>query len=116
MDSGLNRALGRGLHLATVKQARKMRRRIALELRRRYLRLKQETPAIGDTMWIIVRTSKGKNSYLTSSGEWSNDGNDADGFAQFDYAVSHRDRMVPERHRRGVGIVKQTQGSASRRA
>ena len=60
-------------------------------------------------MWIIVRTTKGRNSYLTGEGEWSQNGLDAEGFDQFDYAVSHRDRMVPERHRRGVGIVKQAE-------
>jgi hypothetical protein len=58
-------------------------------------------------MWIIVRTTKGRNSYLTGNGEWTQNGLEAEGFDQFDYAVSHRDRMVPERQRRGVGIVKQ---------
>lgn len=58
-------------------------------------------------MWIIVRTTKGRNSYLTGAGEWSLDGGQAEGFDKFDYAVSHRDRMLPERQRRGVGIVRQ---------
>jgi hypothetical protein len=61
---------------------------------------------IGDAMWIIIRTSKGKNSYLTGSGEWSQDRKDAESFDYFDYAVSHRDKVVSERHRRGVGVVK----------
>lgn len=60
-------------------------------------------------MWIILRTTKGKNSYLTGTGQWSQDGDDAEALDQFGYAVSHRDRTVPEHARRGVGVVKQSE-------
>jgi hypothetical protein len=59
-------------------------------------------------MWIIIRTAKGKNSFLTRSGDWSKDRNDAERFDQFDYAVYFRDREIPQRERRGVGVVKFT--------
>ena len=58
-------------------------------------------------MWIIIRTAKGKNSVLTEAGEWSPDEDVAERFDQYEFAVSQLDRIVPERHRRGVGIVKQ---------
>ena len=54
-------------------------------------------------MWIIIRTAKGKNSFLTKSGDWSQDRNDAERFDQFDYAVYYRDKEIPPRERRGVG-------------
>jgi hypothetical protein len=57
-------------------------------------------------MWIIIRTAKGKNSFLTRSGDWSQDRNDAERFEQFDYAVYYRDKAIPPRERRGVGVVK----------
>ena len=52
-------------------------------------------------MWIIIRTSKGKNSFLTESGGWSQDRNDAERFDQFDSAVYFRDKAVVVRERRG---------------
>ena len=67
---------------------------------------KQETSGIGNAMWIIIRTLKGKNSFLTGSGEWSQDRNDAERFDQFDYAVYCRDKEIGPRERRGVGVVK----------
>ncbi len=57
-------------------------------------------------MWIIVRTRKQKNSFLTSTGEWSPDRKQAETFDHFDFAVNCRDQMVIPRERRGVGIVK----------
>ena len=45
-------------------------------------------------MWIIIRTSKGKNSFLTESGHWSQDRNDAERFDQFDSAVYFRDKAI----------------------
>ena len=57
-------------------------------------------------MWIIIRTLKGKNSFLTGSGQWSQDRNDAERFDQFGYAVYFRDTEVAPRERRGVGVVK----------
>ena len=57
-------------------------------------------------MWIIIRTAKGKNSFLTKSGDWSQDRNDAERFDRFDYAVYYRDKEIPPRERRGVGVVK----------
>jgi hypothetical protein len=60
----------------------------------------------GNAMWIIIRTAKGKNSFLTRSGDWSQDRNDAERFEQFDYAVYYRDKEIPPRERRGVGVVK----------
>jgi hypothetical protein len=57
-------------------------------------------------MWIIIRTLKGKNSFLTQSGQWSQDRNDAERFDQFDYAVYCRDKETNPRERRGVGVVK----------
>jgi hypothetical protein len=57
-------------------------------------------------MWIIIRTSKGKNSFLTELGLWSQDRNDAERFDQFDSAVYFRDKAVVVRERRGVGVVK----------
>jgi hypothetical protein len=59
-------------------------------------------------MWIIIRTAKGKNSFLTQSGGWSQDRNEAERFEQFDYAVYYRDKQIPPRERRGVGVVKIT--------
>ena len=58
------------------------------------------------TMWIIVSTLKGKNSFLDESGEWTEDRFQAECFDKFDYAVHHRDSVVSLRERRGVGIVK----------
>ena len=55
-------------------------------------------------MWIIIRTLKGKNCFLTESGQWSQDRNDAERFDQFDYAVLTR-KLLP-RERRGVGVVR----------
>ena len=57
-------------------------------------------------MWVIIRTLKGKNSFLTGAGEWSRDRNDAERFDHFDYAVYYRDKVVALRERRGVGVVK----------
>jgi hypothetical protein len=57
-------------------------------------------------MWIIIRTANGKNSVLTQAGDWSEDRNDAERFEQFDYAVYFRDKEIPQRERRGVGVVK----------
>ena len=57
-------------------------------------------------MWIIIRTLKGKNSFLTGSGQWSQDRNDAERFDQFDYAVYCRDKEFGPSERRGVGVVK----------
>lgn len=57
-------------------------------------------------MWIIIRTLKGKNSFLTQSGEWSQDRNEAERFDRFDYAVYYRDKEIVARERRGVGVVK----------
>jgi len=61
---------------------------------------------MGNAMWIIIRTLKGKNTFLTGSGQWSQDRNDAERFDQFDYAVYCRDKAIALRERRGVGIVK----------
>ena len=52
-------------------------------------------------MWIIIRTLKGKNSFLTESGQWSQDRNDAERFDQFNYAVYCRDKEIGPRARRG---------------
>ena len=57
-------------------------------------------------MWIIIRTLKGKNSFLTESGQWSQDRNDAERFDQFNYAVYYRGTEIAPRERRGVGVVK----------
>ena len=57
-------------------------------------------------MWIIIRTLKGKNCFLTGSREWSQDRNDAERFDQFDYAVYCRDKEIGPGERRGVGVVK----------
>ena len=57
-------------------------------------------------MWVIIRTLKGKNTFLTGSGQWSHDRNDAERFEQFDYAVYRRDKEIAPRQRRGVGVVK----------
>jgi len=57
-------------------------------------------------MWIIVRTKKGKNSFLTGEGEWSKDRNQAETFDHFDYAVTCRDYVISPRERRGVGVVR----------
>ncbi len=56
-------------------------------------------------MWVIVRTKKGKNSFLTEEGEWSRNREKAELFDQFDYAVTIRDRTVPPSERRGVGVI-----------
>ena len=45
-------------------------------------------------MWIIIRTLKGKNCFLTESGEWSPDRNEAERFDQFHYAVYYRDTEI----------------------
>jgi hypothetical protein len=52
------------------------------------------------------RTLKGKNSFLTRSGQWSQDRNDAERFDQFNYSVYCRDKEIDPRERRGVGVVK----------
>ena len=57
-------------------------------------------------MWVIIRTLKGKNSFLTESGQWSKDRNEAERFDHFDYAVYCRDKTISQRERRGVGVVK----------
>jgi hypothetical protein len=57
-------------------------------------------------MWIIIRTLKGKNCFLTGSGHWSQDRNDAERFDQFHYAVHYRDTEISPHERRGVGVVK----------
>ncbi|MFV0297178.1 MAG: hypothetical protein ACK5JT_13785 [Hyphomicrobiaceae bacterium] len=57
-------------------------------------------------MWVIVRTKKGKNSFLTQEGEWSRKPEKAELFDQFDYAVTIRDRAVPPAERRGVGVMR----------
>lgn len=57
-------------------------------------------------MWIIIRTQKGKNSFLTAEGQWSRKREDAERFEQFDYALTHRDYTVLPRERRGVGVVR----------
>lgn len=56
-------------------------------------------------MWIIVKTRKGKNSFLTGEGEWTKNRDSAERFDQFDFAVSVRDRAVPPSERRGVGVI-----------
>ena len=33
----------------------------------------KKLPGMGNGMWIIIRTLKGKNTFLTGSGEWSKD-------------------------------------------
>jgi len=66
----------------------------------------QEKSRMGNAMWIIIRTLKRKNTFLTGSGQWSQDRNDAERFDQFDYAVYCRDKAIALRERRGVGIVK----------
>ena len=53
-------------------------------------------------MWVIIRTLKGKNSFLTESGEWSRDRTEAERFDKFDYAVYCRDKNIALRERRGV--------------
>ena len=57
-------------------------------------------------MWIIVRTLKGKNTFLTQSGQWTKDRDDAERFDKFDYAVYCRDKEIALHERRGVGVVK----------
>ena len=57
-------------------------------------------------MWVIIRTLKGKNTFLTPSGEWSKDREEAERFDQFDYAVYYRDKEMAPSERRGVGVVK----------
>jgi hypothetical protein len=66
----------------------------------------KKLPGIGNRMWIIIRTLKGKNSFLTELGEWSPDRGEAERFDQFDYAVYCRDKNIALRERRGVGVVK----------
>jgi hypothetical protein len=61
---------------------------------------------IGNAMWIIVRTLKGKNTFLTQSGQWTKDRDDAERFDKFDYAVYCRDKEIALHERRGVGVVK----------
>ncbi len=56
-------------------------------------------------MWIIVKTRKGKNSFLTEEGEWSRNRESAERFDHFDYACTVRDRAVPAIERRGVGVI-----------
>jgi hypothetical protein len=57
-------------------------------------------------MWIIIRTQKGKNSFLTPAGEWSRNREEAERFEQFDYALTQRDYTILPRERRGVGVVR----------
>jgi hypothetical protein len=64
-------------------------------------------------MWIIIRTLKGKNSFLTGSGQWSQDRNDAECFDQIDYAVYCRDKEIGPRERRGVGVEHSPQNAPS---
>jgi hypothetical protein len=59
-----------------------------------------------NAMWIIIRTLKGKNSFLTGSRQWSQDRNEAERFDEFHYAVNCRDNEIPRSERRGVGVVK----------
>src|SRR4051812_8683554 len=63
-------------------------------------------PGIGNAMWIIIRTLKGKNSILTRSRQWSQDRNEAERLDQFDYAVYCRDKEISLHERRGIGVVK----------
>ena len=42
-------------------------------------------PGIENAMWIIIRTLKGKNCFLTGSRQWSKDRNDAERFDEFHY-------------------------------
>jgi len=56
-------------------------------------------------MWIIVKTRKGKNSFLTETGDWSRNRDKAERFDHFDFAVTVRDRAVPPSERRGVGVI-----------
>jgi hypothetical protein len=79
---------------------------VAVGPQHRYCCTKQQNPGQETQMWIIIRTAKGKNSFLTKSGDWSQDRNDAERFDQFDYAVYYRDKEIPPRERRGVGVVK----------
>jgi hypothetical protein len=57
-------------------------------------------------MWVIIRTLKGKNSFLTGSRQWSQDRNEAERFDQFHYAVYCRDKEIAPSERRGAGVVK----------
>jgi hypothetical protein len=57
-------------------------------------------------MWVIIRTLKGKNTFLSRSGEWTTDRQDAECFDKFDYAVHYRDKEMARSERRGVGVVK----------
>jgi len=79
---------------------------VAVLQERRYFCTKTRKVRESNTMWVIIRTAKGKNSFLTRSGDWSQDRNDAERFDQFDYAVYYRDTEIPPRERRGVGVVK----------
>ena len=63
-------------------------------------------PGIGNAMWIIIRTLKGKNCFLTGSRQWSRDRNEAERFDEFHYAVNCRDKEIALSERRGVGVVK----------
>ena len=56
-------------------------------------------------MWIIIRTLKGKNCFLTGSRQWSKDRNEAERFDEFHYAVNCRDMEIDPSERRGVGVV-----------
>ena len=51
---------------------------------------------------LVNRSTKSYHSELG----WSPDRNDAERFAQFDYAVYCRDKEIGPRERRGVGVVK----------
>ena len=57
-------------------------------------------------MWIIIRTLKGRNSFLTGAGQWSMDRDEAERFDKFDYAIYCRDRVVGLRERRGVRVMR----------
>jgi hypothetical protein len=57
-------------------------------------------------MWVIIRTLKGKNCFLTGSRQWSQDRNEAERFDEFHYAVNCRDKEIAPSERRGVGVVK----------
>jgi hypothetical protein len=65
----------------------------------------EQSAGIRNAMWIIVKTRKGKNSFLTETGDWTRNRDNAERFDQFDFAVTVRDRAVPPSERRGVGVI-----------
>ena len=56
-------------------------------------------------MWVIIRTLKGKNSFPTESGQWSQDRKDAERFDRYDYAVYYRDKEVGPRELLAAAVV-----------